>query len=193
MLASGLSLGLWLAPSTSTHAKEPVLDPRFADRWEHLDPRPRNQLALEFMILSNFTGLNLGYRRGLGRHFSLGGLLEYAYPNPGYAQLQGFAHTLETAVWIKRPWTGVYFAANLTVGHQFLFTLPELRTIAIGAGASIGWSWDLTRHINVGFSLGLRRMSVVERSTQICTVEGQCIFTAEGFLPRFTLTFGWRY
>jgi hypothetical protein len=182
-----------LAQPGLASAKGPFLDPRFADRWEHLDPRPRNQFVIEANTLGNFAGFDLGYRRGLGRHFSLGALLEYAYPNPGYGQLQGFAHTLEGIVWVKRPWTGVYFAANLTVGHQFMFSLPELRTIALGGGLAIGWSWDLTAHINVGFSIGLRRMGVVERSTQICTVAGQCIFTAEGFQPRFTLTYGWRF
>jgi len=149
--------------------------------------------VIEANTLGNSSGVDLGYRRAFGRHVTLGALLEWAYPNPGYWLLQGFAHTLETAVWIKRPWTGVYFAANVTVGHQFLITLPELRTIAVGAGAAIGWSWDLTEHINVGFALGLRRMGVVERSTQICTVHDQCVFTADGFQPRFSLTFAWRW
>jgi hypothetical protein len=168
-------------------------DPRWADRWEHLDPRPRNQLLIEANTLGNFAGLDFGYRRALGRHFSLGGMLEYAYPKPGYAQLQGFAHTLETVVWVKRPWTGVFFAAELNVGHQFVWSLPQLRRVAVGASAAIGWSWDLTPHINVGFSMGLRRMGIVDRSTQICTVSRQCIFVADGFQPRFTLTFGYRF
>lgn len=168
-------------------------DPRWADRWEHLDPRPRNLIVLEHNTLGDFAGVDVGYRRALGRHFSLGATLEYAYPNPGYGQLQGFAHTLEAAVWIKRPWAGVYFSAAFTVGHQFVFALPELRTVALGGGAAIGWSWDLTAHLDLGFSLGIRRMGVVERSTQICTVPNQCIFTADGFKPRFTLTFGYRF
>src|SRR5690606_23881610 len=150
LCALGSCLGL-LAWSSPAHAKWPFHDPRWADRWEHLDPRPRNQFVIEANTLGNSSGVDLGYRRAFGRHVTLGALLEWAYPNPGYWLLQGFAHTLETAVWIKRPWTGVYFAANVTVGHQFLITLPELRTIAVGAGAAIGWSWDLTEHINVGF------------------------------------------
>jgi hypothetical protein len=36
-------------------------------------------------------------------------------------------------------------------------------------------------------------MGIVERSTQICTRPGQCIFVADGFKPRFTLTFGYRF
>ncbi len=168
-------------------------DPRWADRWEHLDPRRRNEFMVQANTLGSFAGFDIGYRRGLGRHFSVGAMLEYAYPKPGYWQLQGVAHTLETAVWIKRPWTGVYFSAMLTVGHQFLVSLPKLHSVAIGGGAAMGWSWDLTNHINVGLSAGIRRMGVVERSTQICTVPGQCIFIIEGFEPRFSLTFGYRF
>jgi hypothetical protein len=189
-------LGSCLALLTSSQpaaAAKPFNDPRWADRWEHLDPRLRNEFIIEATILGDFAGLDIGYRRGIGRHFSLGAMIEYAYPNPGYWQLQGVAHTLEAAIWIKRPWTGVYFSAGLTVGHQFLAPLPELRSVAVGGGAAIGWSWDLTQHINVGFAAGIRRMGVVERSTQICTRPGQCIFTAEGFKPRFTLTFGYRF
>lgn len=168
-------------------------DPRFADRWEHLDPRPRNELMFVATTLGRFAGFDLGYRRGLGRHFSLGALLEYAYPRPGYWQLQGFAHTLEAAVWVKRPWTGVFFTAGFTVGHQYLVSLPALRSVAIGGGAAIGWSWDLTQHLNVSFSGGIRRMGVVDRSPQICTVPGECVFVTEGFHPRFTLNFGYRF
>jgi hypothetical protein len=169
------------------------LDPRFADRWEHLGPRASNQALINATTLDNFAGFDLGYRRAFGRHFSLGGLLEYAYPNPGYGQLQGFGHTLETLIWIKRPWTGVYFSAALTVGHQYMFSLPELRAVAIGGSAGMGWSWDLSDHINVGFAASIRRMGVVAHAPQICTVPNQCIFVAEGFKPRFALTFGWRF
>jgi hypothetical protein len=186
------SCSLLLASPSPAHAG-PFHDPRWADRWEHLDPRPSNLFMIEANTLGNFAGVDLGYRRGFGRHFSLGALLEYAYPNPGYGQLQGLGHTLEAAVWVKRPWTGVFFTATLTVGHQFVFSLPELRAVAIGAGGAIGWSWDLTPHLDVGFSLGIRRMGMVERSPQICTVAGQCIFVAEGFKPRFTLTFAYRF
>ena len=193
MLGSCLGLLLGLTAITEAEAAGPRLDPRFADRWEHLDPRPANQFLINATTLGNFAGFDLGYRRGIGRHFSLGALLEYAYPNPGYGQLQGFGHTLETNVWIKRPWTGVYFSAALTIGHQYLFSLPELRSVAVGGGAGMGWSWDLTPHLNVGFLAGIRRMGVVERSTQICTVPNQCIFVAEGFKPRFSLTFGYRF
>lgn len=120
-------------------------------------------------------------------------MLEYAYPNPGYGQLQGFGHTLELAAWIQRPWTGVFFSATFTVGHQFLISIPELNSVALGAGAAIGWAWDLPFNLNLGVSVGVRRMGVVKRSTQICTVPGQCIFVAEGFKPRFALSFGYRF
>jgi hypothetical protein len=184
----GCLLGGLLGPS-SARALDPI-----PDRWESLDPRPRNEFVLQATTLSDFAGLDIGYRRGLGRHFSLGALLEYAYPNPGYAALLGFAHTLEGIVWVQRPWTGVYFATTFTVGHQFLVSVPQLRSIALGGGAALGWSWDLEPYnLNLGFSVGLRRMGVVERSTQICTVPDQCIFVAEGFKPRFTLTFGYRF
>lgn len=168
-------------------------DSRWADRWEHLDPRPRNLFLIEAITLGDFAGVDLGYRRAFGRHFSVGALLEYAYPKPGYGQLQGFGHTLEGIVWVKRPWTGVYFAATFTIGHQFVFSLPELRSVALGGGAAIGWAWDLTAQLGLGLSVGLRRMGVVERSTQICTVDDQCIFVEDGFKPRFALTFGYRF
>ncbi|PRP92298.1 hypothetical protein ENSA5_50170 [Enhygromyxa salina] len=148
---------------------------------------------LDALFLSDFAGVELGYRRGLGRHLSVGALLEYAYPNPGYGHLVGFGHTLEVIGWLKRPWTGVYFAAHLTLGHQFVVSLPRLRSVALGGGASIGWSWDLTSHINVAFSGGLRRMGVVARTPQICTLPEQCVFTSPGFQPRFTLSFGYRF
>jgi hypothetical protein len=120
-------------------------------------------------------------------------MFEYAYPNPGYGQLIGFGHTLELAGWIKRPWNGLFVAASFSVGHQLLFRLPELRTVAVGGGFSVGWSWDITRHLDLAIMGGLRRMGVVDRSTQICTVGGQCIFTSQEFEPRFALTFAYRF
>jgi len=179
-------LGLW--PSQA-RAIEPI-----PDRWEALDPRPPNELVLQAITLSDFAGVDFGYRRGIGRHFSLGALLEYTYPNPGYGNLQGFGHSLEGIVWVQRPWTGVYFATTVTVAHQFLYAVPKIRSVAVGGGAALGWSWDLQPYnLNVGFSVGLRRMGVVERSSQICTVPRQCILLAEEFVPRFTLTFGYRF
>ena len=163
------------------------------DRWEFLDPRDGNQLFLDAMTLGDHAGVDIGYRRGIGRHMSVGAQFEYAYPNPGYEHLIGFGHTLEVIAWIKRPWTGVYFSATATVGHQFSVSLPLLSTVALGVGASMGWSWDLTRHINVGFSGGLRHMQVVRHAVQICTVPEQCTFALGGFKPRFTLTFAYRF
>lgn len=163
------------------------------DRWEHLDPRLPDQAAIEATTLGDFAGVSFAYRHAVGRHLSVGAMFEYAYPNPGYGHLVGFGHTLELAGWIKRPWTGLFVAVSMTVGHQFMFGLPRLRSVAMGGGASIGWSWDLTAHVNLALSGGLRRMGVLERSTQICTVENQCIFTAAGFKPRFALSFAYRF
>lgn len=188
MLGPCLAALLCLSAPSSAWAIDPI-----PDRWEHLDPRPKNQLILEANTLGDSAGFDLGYRRGLGRHFSFGALLEYAYPNPGYGHLQGFAHSLEGAAWIQRPWIGPYVAATFTVGHQFLISIPELNAVALGGGLALGWAWDLPFNVNLGISVGLRRMSIIKRSTQICTVPGQCIFIAEGFKPRFTLTFGYRF
>src|SRR5690606_41580257 len=47
------------------------------------------------------------------------------------------------------------------LGQQFAVSLPRLATVALGGGVSMGWSWDLTRHVNVAFSGGLRRMGVI--------------------------------
>jgi hypothetical protein len=163
------------------------------DRWEHLDPRSPNLASIGAITLGDYAGIEFGYRRALGRHTTVGTLFEYAYPNPGYGQLIGFGHTLEVAGWIKRPWTGLFVAIGLTVGHQFLHRLPELRTVALGGSVAVGWSWDVTTHINLSLSGGLRRMGVVDRSTQICTVPGQCIFTSQEFEPRFALTFAYRF
>ena len=148
---------------------------------------------MQATTLGDFAGVGLGYRRALGHHFSLGARLEYAYPNPGYGQLEGFAHTVEAVGWIKRPWTGMYFSASVAVGHQFLISLPELSSVALGGGAAIGWSWDLPFHLNLDVSAGLRRMRMVKEATQICTIEDQCIFTSERFRPRFALSFGYRF
>ena len=163
------------------------------DRWEHLDPRLRNQVALEAIVLGDFFGVDFAYRRAFGRHVSVGAMLEYTYPNPGYGHLVGFGHTLEVVGWIKRPWTGVFFSAHFTLGHQFVISLPELSSVALGGGASMGWGWDLTPHLNLALAGGLRRMGVVEQSDQICTLPGQCIFTAPGFKPHFTLSFAYRF
>lgn len=163
------------------------------DRFEYLDPRPPNEFVIQATTLREFAGVDVGYRRAFGRHASVGALLEYAYPDAGYGQIQAIGHTIEVIGWIKRPWTGVYFAATLTVGHNFLVTLPELSSVAVGGGAAMGWSWDLPWHINLGVSAGLRRMAVVKRSTQICTLPNQCIMIHEDFVPRFTLTFGYRF
>jgi hypothetical protein len=182
-----LPLVLVLLP-VRAHAIQPI-----RDRWEHLDPRAPNLASIGTLTLGDFAGIELGYRRALGRHMSAGALFEYAYPNPGYGHLIGFGHTLEVTGWIKRPWTGLFVSVGLTVGHQFLFQLPHLRTVALGGGVSIGWSWDITTHLNLMFSGGLRRMGVVDRSTQICTLEAQCIFTSEEFEPHFALTFGYRF
>ena len=148
---------------------------------------------MDALTIGNFAGVGLGYRRGIGRHFSLGAIFEYAYPNPGYGHLIGFGHTLEATAWIKRPWTGMFFTGSLTVGHQFSVTLPALRTVSFGGGVAVGWSWDMTRHLNVAFSGGLRRMGILDASTQICTLAGQCIYSETGFKPRFTLSFGYRF
>jgi hypothetical protein len=182
-----VALAATLAPNEAA-AIEPI-----RDRWEYLDPRAPNQVAIEAMTLGDHAGVDFAYRRGLGRHLSIGALFEYAYPNPGYGHLVGFGHTLELAGWIKRPWTGLFLTLSVTVGHQFVFGLPQLRSVALGGGASLGWSWDLTAHVNVALSGGLRRMGVVDRSTQICTVPNQCVFTQQGFKPHFALTFAYRF
>lgn len=166
---------------------------RWADRWEFMDPRPPNLLVADALVLGNFAGIGLGYSRALGRHASVGALFEYAYPNPGYGQLIGFGHTLEVTGWIKRPWNGLFVTLGLTLGHQVLFRLPELHTIALGGNVMVGWSWDLTPHINLAISGGVRRMGVVDRSTIICTVPNQCIFVDEDFRSRFALTFAYRF
>jgi hypothetical protein len=181
------------ALACSLVASEARALPPIPDRWEHLDPRPANELTLESMTLGEFAGVAVGYRRGLGRHLSLGAHLEYAYPNPGYGQLVGFGHRVALTAWIKRPWTGVFFTASFALGHQFLVTLPELASVALGGGLDMGWSWDLPYQLNLAFSVGLRRMSVVEESTQICTLPDQCIFVSERFRPRFALSFGRRF
>lgn len=163
------------------------------DRFSHLDPRPANEFVIQANTLGDFAGFDIGYRRAFGRHFSLGASLEYMYPDAGFSQIQSIGHTLEAIGWIQRPWTGVYFAATFTVGHNFLFAIPSLGSVAVGGGAAMGWSWDLPFKLNVGVSLGLRRMAVVQRSPLICTLPGQCIMVAERFLPRATLTFGYRF
>ena len=84
---------VWGIPDRA-EAIEPI-----RDRWEHLDPRARNQIALEAMSLSDFFGVDFAYRRAIGRHMSLGAMLEYTYPNPGYGHLVGFGHTLEVIGW----------------------------------------------------------------------------------------------
>ena len=175
---------------TEAQAREPT---RFPDRFDFMDPRPANEFVIQSMTLSNFAGVNLGYRRAFGRHVSLGGIFEYAYPDPGYGQIQAIGHTVEVIGWIKRPWTGVYFAATFNVGHNFLFTVPGISSVALGGGASMGWSWDLTKHLNVGLSGGLRVMSMVRHAPEICTLASQCVMVKEGFVPRFTVTFGYRF
>lgn len=169
-------------------AREPI-----PDRFDFMDPRPANEVVIQAMTLSNFAGVNLGYRRAFGRHISLGGILEYAYPDAGYGQIQALGHTVEAIGWIKRPWTGVYFAATFTVGHNFLFNVPAISSVALGGGASMGWSWDLTPHLNVGVSGGLRFMSMVKQAPEICTLPSQCVMVEENFVPRFALTFGYRF
>jgi hypothetical protein len=186
-----LVVALALVPERA-HAREPIVTPMH-DRWEFLDPRAPNLASLGAITLSDFAGVEFGYRRAVGRHMSVGALFEYAYPNPGYAQLIGFGHTLEVAGWIKRPWNGLFVAVGLTVGHQFLYRLPELRTVALGGGLSIGWAWDVTAHVNVTLSGGLRRMGIIDRSTQICTITDQCIFASQEYEPRFALTFAYRF
>lgn len=173
---------------TRAAAIEPI-----RDRWEFLDPRPPNQVSIDAMVLGNFAGVGFGYHRGLGRHASVAAVFEYAYPNPGYGQLIGFGHTLEVTGWIKRPWNGLFVSLGLTLGHQFLHRLPELHNLALGGSVLIGWSWDVTAHLNLALSGGVRRMGVIERSTQICTLPGQCIFTDDEFRPRFALTFAYRF
>ena len=186
MLPAAAAFACWIPGEAQ------AIDP-IPDRWEFLDPRPSNQIALEAMTLGDFFGVDFAYRRAIGRHMSVGAMLEYAYPNPGYAHLVGFGHTLEVTGWIKRPWTGVFFSAHMTVGHHFVVSLPELRAVALGGGASMGWGWDLTEHWNLAFSGGLRRMGVLETSDQMCTLPEQCIFTSPGFKPHFNLSFAYRF
>ncbi len=182
-----LALGL-LAASSRAEANEPA-----PDRFYRLDPRPPNQFSFRATTFGSFAGVELGYRRGLGRHLSFGVALEYVYPDSGYGQLQAFGHSAELIAWIARPWIGPYFAATITVGHNFLFSVPELDAVSVGGGLAMGWSWDLPFNFNVGVSAGLRRMVVVERDGPICTLRNRCVFTVEEFWPRFDLTFGYRF
>lgn len=184
MLVAALAL---LAPREAA-AIEPL-----HDRWEHLDPRPQNEFVIQAATLSDYAGVNLGYRRALGRHLSLGLIFEYVYPDTGYAQLQGLAHTLEFIGWIQRPWLGIYFEASVTVGHNFLAAVPALDSVGVGGGASMGWSWDLPFNLNLGLAGGLRFMRQVDDSPLICTLPRQCVMVREEFVPRFSLTFGYRF
>ncbi|GEM_PF-1937658 len=179
---------LGAAVPSLAHAIEPV-----PDRFEHLDPRPPNLFLVQATTLREFAGFDIGYRRALGRHLSLGAMLEYVYPDPGFGQTQSLGYTVEAIGWIQRPWTGVYFAANVSVGHNFLLSVPRLGSVAVGGGIAMGWSWDLPYAINLGFSAGIRRMAMVHRSSEICTLPNQCIMVREDFVPRFTLSFGYRF
>ncbi|MFV8755704.1 hypothetical protein ACNOYE_34570 [Nannocystaceae bacterium ST9] len=145
------------------------------------------------ITLSEFAGVEIGYRRALSRHFSFGVGLEYAYPDAGYGQIQAIGHQAELTAWIARPWIGPYFSASFVVGHNFLFSVPELRLLALGGGADFGWSWDLPFHINLGVSVGLRRMVPVERSGPLCSLRRECVYLLDEFQPHFGLSFGYRF
>ncbi|NJK31328.1 MAG: hypothetical protein HC927_02320 [Deltaproteobacteria bacterium] len=95
--------------------------------------------------------------------------------------------------WIARPWYGPFFAASMTLGHGFVSAIPELDILAFGGGLAFGYSWDLPFGFNLAISGGLRRMEILERDGQICTLPGHCVFASEEFLPRFELTFGYRF
>ncbi|NVB42362.1 DUF3575 domain-containing protein [Pseudenhygromyxa sp. WMMC2535] len=181
------ALAFALAPARA-RALRPI-----PDRFEHLDPRPSNQLMLQATTLSNRAGVNLGYRRAFGRHFSLGASFEYVYPDVGYGHIQALGHTLEATGWISRPWLGVYFSLSFTVGQNFLFGAPSINAVALGGGGSMGWSWDFLDHLNLGIEGGLRRMSTVKQAPPICSRAEQCIMLREEFVPRFALTFGYRF
>lgn len=167
--------------------------PAVADRWTKLDPRPPNLVSARAITLSEFAGFDLGYRRALNHHFSLGVGLEYVYPDTGYGQIQALGHTVELAAWIARPWTGPYFAASFVVGHNFVFTIPELSSVAVGGGADFGWSWDLPYHINLGVSVGLRRLFPVRRAGPLCSLQRECVYLLDEFQPHFALSFGYRF
>jgi len=167
--------------------------PSVADRWTLLDPRPANHVSIRATTLSDFAGFDLGYRRALGHHLSFGVSLEYMYPDTGYGQIQAIGHGLELAVWIARPWVGPYFAATFNVGQNFVFTIPELNSLAIGGGADFGWSWDLPFHINLGVAVGLRRMKPVKESGPLCSLRRECVYLFDEFQPHFALSFGYRF
>ncbi|EDM77241.1 hypothetical protein PPSIR1_17315 [Plesiocystis pacifica SIR-1] len=163
------------------------------DRFSSLDPRPDNQFGIESITLSDYAGFGLVYRRGFVGHLSLGVRLEYTYPDVGYGQLQGFNHSVELTGWVKRPWIGPFFSGSFSVGHAFMFSVPSLSAVALGGGVDAGWAWDLTEHLGLAFSMGIRNTVVVRDATQICTLDDQCIVVREAFVPRFALTFGYRF
>lgn len=179
-------LGL-LAPEL-VHAAPPA-----HDRFAELDPRPPNLVSIRAITVHNFAGVEFGYRRALSRHLSFGVGLEYVYPSAGYGQIQTLGHRVELAAWIARPWVGPYFAAHLVVGQTFLFTIPELDAVSVGGGAEFGWSWDLPFHINLGVSVGLRRVFVVHRDGPVCSLRHECVYLRDQFQPQFGLSFGYRF
>ncbi len=143
--------------------------------------------------VSEFAGFDLGYRRALGRHFSFGVALEYMYPDTGYGQIQAIGHTVELTTWIARPWLGPYFSASFTVGQNFVFAIPEIGSVAVGGGAEFGYSVDLTDHINLALSAGLRRMVPVHRAGPLCSLRRECVYLLDEFQPHFALSFGYRF
>lgn len=92
-----------------------------------------------------------------------------------------------------RPWVGPYFAANFTVGHNFVFSIPELSSVSVGGGADFGWSWDLPFNINLGVAVGLRRLVPVVRAGPLCSLHRECVFLIDEFQPQFGLSFGYRF
>lgn len=167
--------------------------PPVLDRFAELDPRPPNHASIRAITVSEFAGVELGYRRALGHHLSLGATFEYVYPDAGYGQIQALGHRLELAAWIARPWTGPYFAGEFVVGQNFVFSIPELDAVALGGGVDFGWMVDLPFHINLGLSLGIRRMAPVRRDGPLCTLRRECVYLLDEFQPHFGLSFGYRF
>jgi hypothetical protein len=186
--AIGMLLAATPPPSQQPAAAEPT-----QESSKTPDRARRNVISLRpFAVLPHY-GFDVGYERGLGRRFGVGGRFGYFLPHAGYGHLQGIEQSLFGRLWIPGPLRGIFGEVSLGLGHQMLARSPSISQTSLVPGVAMGGRWVFRNGLVLGASAGLRWGIVVAEQPLICTPSTPCPAVRRGAHAQLAFEVGYAF